>query len=73
MQSGLEGMTVLVTGASGGLGRAVASDLAAEGARIVLHAHRRPEAARALAAELPTETLVVQADIADERAVDRMW
>lgn len=73
MQSGLDGMTVLVTGASGGLGRAVAVDLAAEGARLVLHAHRRPEAARALAEELPTEAVVVQADLADERAVDRMW
>ncbi|MGA1524182.1 MAG: SDR family NAD(P)-dependent oxidoreductase [Planctomycetota bacterium] len=73
MQTGLEGATVLVTGASGGLGTAVAEDLAAHGARLVLHTHRRPEVARELAERLATASIVVQADLTDEASVDRMW
>lgn len=73
MQTGLEGMAVLVTGASGGLGAAVAEDLAAQGARLVLHTHRRPDVAQALAARLPTDACVVRADLTDEADVERMW
>jgi 3-oxoacyl-[acyl-carrier protein] reductase len=73
MDSGLAGTTILVTGASGGLGRAIAQTLAAEGASLVLHAHSRRNAAEALAAELAVPTATVQADVRDEAAVDRMW
>ncbi len=38
----------LVTGASGGIGRAVALQLAASGAHVVVHANRRLDAAQAL-------------------------
>jgi 3-oxoacyl-[acyl-carrier protein] reductase len=41
--------TVLVTGASGGLGGAVAAAFARQGAALALHAHRHPEAAGAVA------------------------
>lgn len=36
----LEDKTILITGASGGIGRAMAEAFAAEGARLVLHGHR---------------------------------
>ncbi len=48
----LAGKTALLTGATGGLGRAIAKALAARGASVALSA-RSPEALDALAAELP--------------------
>ncbi|HEY4068470.1 MAG TPA: 3-oxoacyl-ACP reductase FabG [Burkholderiaceae bacterium] len=42
----------LVSGASGGLGRAIAQRLAHDGLHVIVHAHRRLDAAQALAAEL---------------------
>ena len=44
--------SVLVTGATGRLGRAIATRLAAEGFRVTVHCRARVEEAKALAAEL---------------------
>jgi hypothetical protein len=61
----LRGRVVLLTGASGGIGRATARLLAAEGVRLALHG-RREEPLRALEAEvraLGGEALVVTGDV----------
>jgi short-subunit dehydrogenase len=50
----LAGKTVLLTGATGGLGRAIAAALASRGAKLSLSG-RKAEALEALAAELPGE------------------
>ena len=42
----------LVTGASGGLGRAIAERLARDGAHVIVHAHTRVDAAEALVAQI---------------------
>src|SRR4051794_4097424 len=70
MDLGLAGTTALVTGASGGIGSAVARELAAEGARVALHYHRNREAAEALAAELGG--VAIGADLRDEAAADAL-
>ncbi|MBD3008156.1 SDR family NAD(P)-dependent oxidoreductase [Streptomyces sp. 5-10] len=49
---GLEGRTVLVTGATGAIGSAAARAFAAQGARVALAFRHRRETAEALAAEL---------------------
>jgi 3-oxoacyl-[acyl-carrier protein] reductase len=64
------GRSVLVTGASRGIGRAVAQAFAADGERVALHHRDSPGLVEALRAELPgTGHVIVQADLADAPAV----
>ncbi len=65
----LAGSTVLLTGATGGLGRAIAHALAARGAQLILTGRRRDDLA-ALGAELAARTIV--ADLAVRADVDRL-
>jgi short-subunit dehydrogenase len=68
----LAGRTALLTGATGGLGLAIAQALAGRGASLVLSG-RKPEALAALAAELPgTGHRVVAADLAEPGAAEKL-
>ena len=70
MMAGMTGRAVLVTGASRGIGRAVALAFAAGGDRVAVHHRASPELAERVAAELPGDGhTVVQADLADPAAV----
>jgi len=64
----LSGKTALVTGASGGIGEAVAKSLHRQGATVVLHG-TRAEKLEALSAELGDRSHVVTANLADREAV----
>ncbi len=66
MDSGLKDKVVIITGASGGIGRACAEIFSAEGAKLALHGHTHIEAVDALAKRLPVESLVVQGDLRTE-------
>ena len=68
----LTGETVLVTGASGNIGQAIAERLAQAGATIVVHYYRNEPAAVELAGRLGGAT-VVQANLASEADVDAMY
>jgi len=72
MDTGLAGKSVLVTGASGGIGAACARAFAAEGARVGVHYHQGRERAEALGAELH-DSVLLQADLTDEREADRLF
>lgn len=65
----LEGLRALVTGASGGLGSAIAEALAAQGARVALSGTRK-EALEAVAARLPNDPVILPCNLSDAEAVE---
>jgi 3-oxoacyl-[acyl-carrier protein] reductase len=67
----LGGKTALVTGASGGIGAAIATMLAAQGATVVLSG-TRVDALEALAGEIGEKAHVCPADLADPAAADAL-
>ena len=72
----LSGKTVLITGASKGIGRALALGCAREGADVILNYNSDREGAEAAAADinaLGRKTLVVRADLARVSQIDRMF
>lgn len=71
----LEGRAALVTGASRGIGRAIALELARHGAAVAVSYRERREAAEAVAAEIVAEggqALACQADVSREEDVARL-
>ena len=64
-----EGLVVLVAGSSGGVGRAVAAQLAARGATLALHFNSRDTHAKELIAEYgEARVQAFQADLSDRVA-----
>jgi 3-oxoacyl-[acyl-carrier protein] reductase len=66
----LGGMNALVTGASGGIGSAVAKALAGQGAKVALSGTRE-DALKAVAAEIPG-AIILPCDLSDAAAVDAL-
>ncbi|HWU03999.1 MAG TPA: 3-oxoacyl-[acyl-carrier-protein] reductase [Novosphingobium sp.] len=65
----LEGMTALVTGASGGIGSAVARALASQGARLALSGSNQAKL-EAFAAELGGDHVALVADLSDKDSIE---
>ncbi len=74
MDSQLNGRVVLITGAAGGIGSALARQFAAEGAKLVLHYRRSRRQAMTLQRELKrVDSFVIGADLTREAEVRRLF
>ncbi|MCW3836666.1 3-oxoacyl-[acyl-carrier-protein] reductase [Sphingomonas canadensis] len=67
----LTGMTALVTGASGGIGSAIARGLAAQGARLAISGSN-PEKLEAFRADLGGDHVALVCDLSDPEQVDAL-
>ena len=69
----LTGKTVIVTGASKGIGAATAQAMLAAGAKVIAHYGSDRAGAAAAVAAVPKRAHLIQADFADMAAVDAFW
>ena len=72
----LSGKTALITGASGGIGRAIALALVHQGANCVLHFHANEQAAQELQREIGNKgraAVALGADLRDGDAIKTLW
>ncbi len=70
----LQGRTILITGASGGIGSATARRLSADGARVIAHYRgNRAGAERALGEPLEARGYIVSGDLASPAGARALW
>jgi len=73
MNIDLSASTALVTGASRGIGAAIARALAEAGAQVAVHYHREQGAAEALARSIPGRAALFAADLAESGGCAALW
>lgn len=69
----LSGQTILVTGATGAIGQAICENLAAEGARVVIHYGRNRAAAEALLHSISGQGVILPADLSRPEGAATLW
>lgn len=73
MNQPLAGQSILVTGASGGIGAAIVERLAGEGARPIIHYGRDRAGAEALLSRIGGDGWIVQADLSAAEGPFHLW
>ncbi len=73
MDTNLQEENVIVTGASGGIGQAIARSFIAEGAKVVVHYHRNRESAESLVKEFGSNATMIQADLTQDADVKNLF
>ncbi len=73
MQLDLSGKTILLTGASDGIGKGIADFLMKSGANLAVHYNKSKESAEALVAKYPNGSKTFQADLLDEVKVIQLF
>ena len=71
MDLGIQGKTALVTGASAGIGRAIAKALAAEGVKLAVVARRR-DLLQSLEQEIGAKLAIIEQDLMAEDAAEKI-
>ena len=70
----LENKTIVVTGASKGIGAAIVTSLGQQGAHVIAHYGSDRQGAEAASADIPAERIkLLQADFADPQIADEFW
>src|SRR5262245_60919046 len=69
----LDGKTILLTGASGGIGSATAQELLEHGAHVIAHYATRRADAEAACAQAPDRSTLIQADLAHSGGARALW
>lgn len=73
MSSSLAGKSILVTGATGGIGQALVINLAERGAHPIIHYSRRREEAEALLDQISGQGSIVAADLSQPEEAQMLW
>jgi NAD(P)-dependent dehydrogenase (short-subunit alcohol dehydrogenase family) len=69
MNISLKNQLILVTGASRGIGRAIAKQLSESGAKVIIHYNRNQKEAESLLSELRNEAFLAACDLSDREKV----
>lgn len=73
MNISLEGKTVLITGASRGIGKAAAKEFAAAGARVAIHYHQNRQEAEKMSLEAGNGSQAFGADLGTGEGPAKLW
>ncbi|MFC2123821.1 SDR family NAD(P)-dependent oxidoreductase [Bacteroidota bacterium] len=73
MEQYLDNKNILVTGASRGIGRAIAEYLAKAGANLAIHYHQNIGAAKEVLDECGNKSFILQADLSNRNEVDKLF
>jgi NAD(P)-dependent dehydrogenase (short-subunit alcohol dehydrogenase family) len=73
MHINLTGKNILVTGASSGIGKAIAEQLANSGARVAIHYNKNKEAAEKLASQIGNNSAVFKANLENKNECRQLF